>query len=155
MVCLYLRSCYVCFGKWLVFYFCKLRKHLWFCSDKDWYLGVVGAAVSQTWISYLLLSSLKNLPSSLDGLAAQAASNMVFQRSKILLQRCLGYFAPIAVSAMGTRSAVLIHIFWMQMSDLSTVVWCFLNRIETETKNVDMILCLRLSFWESTATKLL
>lgn len=94
MVYLYWSRQYVWIGKWLVFYLCKEKESLWFCSEKDGYLEVAVAAVSQTSRSYLQLFFLKTLPSSRDDLAAQATSTMVFQRSKILLQRCLGCFAP-------------------------------------------------------------
>lgn len=57
---------------------------------------------------------------------------------------------PFAVSAVGTGSAVSILVFWKQTSDSRTVVWCFLNKTGRENEDV---LCLRLYFWEASATK--
>lgn len=78
----------------------------------------------------------------------QVTSTMVFQRNKIsraawgVLHQIL--YWPFAASAVEIRNSVCICIFWMQTSNWRTVVWCFLNK--TETENEDIILCLRPRF---------
>lgn len=78
----------------------------------------------------------------------QVTSTMVFQRSKMprdawgVLHQI--FYWSFATSAVEIRNAVPICIFWIQTSNSRTVVWCFLNK--TETENEDIILFLRLTF---------
>lgn len=120
------------------------KKGLLFCSEEDWYLGVAEAAVFQTSRSYLQLSFLKTLPFSPYGLASQATSTIVFQRSKILLQRCLGCFAPSRESAIccicSGNQKCCVHLYilnadvWLKYSGMMLFwtkqkqkmgIWCY------------------------------